>query len=243
MGNDFFETKHFKVRQDRCAMKVGTDSILLGSWAQATDGQDILDIGCGTGIIALMMADRYRHSNVDAIDIDGDAAQQASENFAASPFASRMRAYGNCAQDFRPNIKSTTIEELKNDEGKYGAIVCNPPFFVDSLTCPDGRRTTARHALSLSFSDLAHAAFRLLAYGGLFSAIIPTDCFSDFEAKAIIAGFIIKRLCYVRTTETKPPKRVLVEFTNKPIEKTEVSTFCLNPQQYENNKPITPGKI
>lgn len=221
MSSEVFETKHFKVRQDRCAMKIGTDGILLGSWAQATDGLDILDIGCGTGIIALMMADRFPHSHVDAIDIDGDAATQASENFATSPYASRMKAYNSSVQDFRPEIKVSTIEELKSLDGKYGAIVCNPPFFVDSLTCPDDKRTTARHTLSLSFSDLAHAAFRLLAYGGLFSVVIPTDSLADFEAKAIIAGFITKRICYVRTTETKPPKRVLVEFTNKPIDKTE----------------------
>lgn len=227
MSSELFETEHFKVRQDRCAMKIGTDGILLGSWAEATDGHDILDIGCGTGIIALMMAERFPHSHVDAIDIDSDAAQQASENFAGSPYASRMKAYESSVQEYRQEVKVTTISELKSNEGKYGAIVCNPPFFVDSLTCPDDKRTTARHTLSLSFSDLAHAAFRLLAYGGLFSVVIPTDSFADFEAKAIIAGFITKRICHVKTTETKPPKRVLVEFTNKPISETEVSTIGL----------------
>lgn len=225
--SDLFETKHFKVRQDRCAMKIGTDGILLGSWAQASDGQDILDIGCGTGIIALMMAERYTLSHVDAIDIDGDAAMQASENFVASPYALRMKAYKSSVQEYRTDVKVSTIEELKSNMGKYGAIVCNPPFFVDSLACPDDRRTTARHTLSLSFSQLVHDAFRLLAYGGKFSVIIPTDGFANFGAYATIAGFIAKRICYVRTTSTKPPKRVLVEYTNKPIEKTEISEMNL----------------
>jgi len=231
VSSEEFYTEHFKVRQDRCAMKIGTDSILLGSWAQAADGEDILDIGCGTGIIALMMAERFPHSHVDAIDIDGDAAEQASENFADSPYAQRMKAYKSSVQEYRPEIKVTTISELESNEGKYGAIVCNPPFFVDSLTCPDDKRTTARHTLSLSFSDLAHAAFRLLAYGGLFSVVIPTDSLADFEAKAIIAGFIVKRICYVRTTATKPPKRVLVEFSNKPMTNpTTTSTQTPTPQ-------------
>lgn len=227
MKNEVFETKHFNVRQDRCAMKVGTDGILLGSWAQAADGRDILDIGCGTGIVALMMADRYSHSHVDAIDIDGDAAQQASENFATSPFASRMEVYKGSIQHFRLDVNSSTLWEMKSGVGKYSAIVCNPPFFANSLISPDDKRATARHTLSLGYSDLVHAAYRLLAYGGKFSVIIPTDSLADFEAKAVIAGFITKRICYVKTTSTKPPKRVLVEFTNRPIEKTEVSTQLL----------------
>lgn len=213
----FFKTEHFTVRQDRCAMKVGTDAVRLGSWAAATDGQAILDIGCGTGIIALMMAERFPHSFVGAIDIDADAVRQASENFAASPYSERMSAQVCRVQDYRPSLSSATIEELKNMEGKYGAIVCNPPYFVDSLTCPDERRTTARHCVSLSYGDLAQAAFRLLAYGGDFSVVLPTDSLHSFEAAAIIAGFITKRVSFVETTETKPPKRVLVAFTNKPL--------------------------
>lgn len=234
-----FQMKQFNVEQDRCAMKVGTDGILLGAWAQANDGEDILDIGCGTGIIAMMMAQRFSHSMVDAVDIDGDAASQASENLANSPFAVRMKACRCGVQEYRPNVKVSTIEELKSIEGKYGAIVCNPPFFVDSLICPDDKRTTARHNLSLSFSDLALAAFRLLAYRGKFSVVMPADSFKDFEATAIIAGFITQRICYIKTISTKPPKRVLVEFTNKPIVKMETKEMTIGDETYNDmTKPF-----
>lgn len=233
MKGEVFETRLFKVRQDRCAMKIGTDGILLGAWARATNGEAILDIGCGTGIVALMMAQRYESSHVDAIDIDGDAAQQASENFANAPFTNRTKAYETSVQDFREDLKVSSIDELKRTDGKYFAIVCNPPFFVNSLTCPDDKRTTARHTLTLSFSDLAHAAFRLLAYGGSFSVVIPADALTEFESFAIIAGFITSRICFVKTTSTKPPKRVLVEFTNKPIDITKISEITIGDEKYK----------
>lgn len=234
MRSEFFQTRHFKLRHDRCAMKIGTDGILLGAWAGATDGQDILDIGCGSGIIALMMAQRFPHSLVDAIDIDKDATQQANENFADSPYASRMKAYESGVQSFRPDVSAITIEEMKNGEGKYEAIVCNPPFFVDALPCPDDQRTTARHAVSLTYAELAHDAFRLLSYGGDFSIVIPSESFSDFEAAAIISGFIIKRICRVKTTSTKPSKRVLATFTNKPIPDIEISEMTIGDETYTN---------
>ena len=164
MANGYFQFKQFTVHQQHCAMRVGTDGTLLGAWAQASDGAcRILDIGTGTGLIALMMAQRYPQAMVTAIDIDDGAVRQAKENVSSSPFADRINV-----------IKADvlTFEDME----KYDSIVCNPPFFEDSLTCPDPQRTEARHTVTLGYRQLMKSAFRLLKDDGRFSVIIPTDC-------------------------------------------------------------------
>ena len=153
-------------------MKVGTDGTLLGAWAQVPvtpSPTHILDIGTGTGLIALMMAQRFPDSQVLGIDIDADAVTQAKKNVEASPFSSRI------------TIQLADIRELQSPE-PFDAIVSNPPYFVDSLTCPDDQRTTARHAVNLSYAELMKTSFRLLSDDGYFSVVIPTDCRSRLEA-------------------------------------------------------------
>ena len=196
MANSFFSFKQFTVQQDRCAMKVGTDGTLLGAWANG--GNTILDIGTGTGLIALMMAQRFPSAQVTGIDIDADACLQASENAAASPFANRITVRNVAIQDF--------------PAATFQSIVCNPPFFNDSLGCPDAKRHMARHTDSLSFPTLFQCASRLLDEGGTFAAVIPTDCMQAFDSAAHIEGFVISRKCAVRTVPRKAPKRVLVEY-------------------------------
>ena len=142
MGKNSFQFKQFTINQDRCAMKVGTDGTLLGAWANAPKGPcRILDIGTGTGLVALMMAQRYPESQVVGIDIDRDAIIQAQENVDASPFSERITII---------NEDATKID----DKEVFDAIVCNPPYFVDSLTCPESQRTLARHTVTLTYEQL-----------------------------------------------------------------------------------------
>ena len=207
MANDYFQFKQFTVHQQRCAMKVGTDGTLLGAWAHVpVASARILDIGTGTGLIALMMAQRFPDASVLGIDIDKDAVSQAQENVAASPFASRIA------------ICNENILDFDDSEG-FDAIVSNPPYFVESLTCPDKQRTMARHTISLTHEGLMRSAFRLLKPNGLFSLVIPTECRSSIEAEAHLAGFFLTRVCMIRTTPKKESKRQLIEFSKYPDNK------------------------
>lgn len=200
MSNSYFRFKQFTIHQERCAMKVGTDGTLLGAWAKG--GERILDIGTGTGLIALMMAQRFPHAHVVGIDIDGPACEQALENVAASPFYNRVQIHHLSLQDYP-------------DEA-FDTIVCNPPFFVQSLTCPDEQRTTARHAGSLSYAELFEGVARLLHEDGVFSAVIPTECRTSFDAEAILHGLFPVAECAVKTVAHKQPRRFLLNYQKKP---------------------------
>lgn len=200
MANNYFQFKHFTVFQDGCSMKVGTDGTLLGAWADG--GRQILDIGTGTGLIAMMMAQRFPDSLVDAIDIDEVACTQARENVLASDFADRIRVHHTALQTFDPT-------EAK----RYDAIVCNPPFFENALKNPDRHKSTARHTDSLSYSDLFRSVGRLLSTDeGVFSVIIPSDCRLRFDEEATYAGFYPYQVTAVKTTPRKAPKRYLLSY-------------------------------
>lgn len=200
MGN--FRFKQFEIEQDRCAMKVGTDGVLLGAWAQG--GRRILDIGSGTGLISLMMAQRFPEAEVVGIDMDADACGQARENVMASPFRDRVEIECCRLQDF-------------GGAGTFDAIVSNPPFFVDSMKNPDSKRTMARHTDSLPFRDLFAGVKRLLSYDGVFSAIVPVEVVGQFVAESCILGFYLIRKCGVKTVERKQPKRFMLSFAKHRI--------------------------
>jgi tRNA1Val (adenine37-N6)-methyltransferase len=211
MSNDYFQFRQFVVHQQRCAMKVGTDGTLLGAWAAAPSGQcRILDIGTGTGLIALMMAQRFPEAEVTGIDIDEDAVTQAVENVRLSPFSERVRIY-------RQDIVNFT------DIIGFDAIVSNPPYFVDSLACPDDQRTIARHAVSLTYKQLMHQAYHLLKDEGRFSVVVPSDCRAKIEAAACLEGFFTTRVCLIKTTPRKQPKRQLIEFQKHPVSELDIS--------------------
>ena len=225
MSNSYFHFKRFMVRQERCAMKVGTDGTLLGAWARG--GQTVLDIGTGTGLIALMMAQRFPQSLVTAVDIDAGAVEQARENVAASPFADRITVLHadirlmNHTKGQTPCVENAY--EGQTPCAEYEAIVVNPPYFNDSLTCPDDQRTTARHTSTLSYRDLMVAVARLLADDGELSVVIPFDCKARLESEAALAGLSKCRECSVRTTPRKAPRRYLLAFRKHPatLETTE----------------------
>ncbi len=205
MSNKYFEFKKFTIHQDRCAMKVGTDGTLLGAWASApAQSRYILDIGTGTGLIALMMAQRYPEAQIVGIDIDDAAVAQATENVATSPFTERISILKQDVTTYKPEMQ-------------FDAIVSNPPYFVDSLTCPDEQRSIARHAVTLTFEALIKSAYRLLKTEGTFSVVIPTEMRSKLEASARLEGFFISKVCCIKTTPKKPSKRQLMEFTKNPV--------------------------
>lgn len=182
-------------------MKVGTDGLLLGAWAQG--GKHVLDIGTGTGLIALMMAQRFPEAHVDAIDIDADAASQAEDNARRSPFADRVA------------VRCVSLQEYVA-EREYDSIVCNPPFFTQSLQSPDSKRTLARHSVALPFDDLFRHARRLMSEDGVLSIVVPSDALSQIETAAVMNNLFLVRRCFVRTTRKKPARRLLLSFSQKP---------------------------
>lgn len=209
-----FQFKQFSIRQDLCAMKVGTDGVLLGAWASG--GRRILDVGTGTGVIALMMAQRFPDAQVTAIDIDEDAVRQAQANVAASPFSNRVVVLHSSLQDFCSPPSDILHHPSDILPSSFSSIVSNPPFFVNALKAPDRQRSVARHADTLTFTELMQGASRLLADDGELSVIIPFDYRRRMEDEALFAGFFPSRLCAVRTTDSKPPRRYLLAFRKHP---------------------------
>ena len=215
MSNNYFQFKRFVVRQERCAMKVGTDGTLLGAWARG--GQRVLDIGTGTGLIALMMAQRCPEALVTAVDIDANAVRQARENVAESSFAERITVVEGDINTLTIPNSGNHISHLSPLIYHFDAIVCNPPYFNDSLTCPDEQRTTARHTTTLTYRELMAAVARFLSDDGEFSVVIPFDCKARLEAEAALAGLSKTRECSIRTTPRKAPRRFLLAFRKHPV--------------------------
>ncbi len=195
MEKDSFSFKQFAIRQDRCAMKVGTDGVLLGAWAQCPPGADVLDIGSGTGLLTLMMAQRFPHAHVNGMELDLQATLQAVENLRYSPF------------DARVTVSNCDVREIG---GHWGCIVCNPPFYTEDTCSPDSARALARSAQTLTFAELWRCVSKVLEPDGLFNVIIPAKEYVGFHRYAIELGFSLVRCTLVRTTAQKEPKRVLL---------------------------------
>lgn len=211
MKHEEFTFKQFIVRQERCAMKVGTDGVLLGAWSAG--GKRILDIGTGTGLIALMMAQRFPESTVDGVEIDESAYTQALENVDESSFCERIKLFHTSLQEFQARYK-------------YNAIVSNPPFFVDSLKAPKPSRNMARHTDTLTYEDLFAGVRKLLCEDGKFSAIIPVENIEHFLSISSLSGFYVSREVSIKTVLRKTPKRCLLEFVlcqPKTVEKSMVT--------------------
>ena len=188
-------------------MKVGTDGVLLGAWAAG--GSQMLDIGTGTGLVALMMAQRFPEAHVTAVEVDAEAARQALENVGRSPFHQRI------------TVVAREVGEWAAHEGRlqaFDAIVCNPPFFVHALRNPDARRAVARHADTLTFPLLMAVVARLLSPDGCFSLIIPADLTKTVCAEAEMVGLHLAEYCEVKTTDKKLPKRCLMRFVKQKVE-------------------------
>lgn len=215
MSNDFFQFKEFTIHQRRAAMKVGTDGVLLGTMAEG--GKQILDIGTGTGIISLMMAQRYPDAQFTAVEIDDNAYLDAQENFAASPFSDRLTLVKAAFQDYACTCDRT-----------FDCIVSNPPYFDESLENPDEGRTRARHTSSLPFRELIGGAYRLLEDGGCFSVCIPPEVLKKFSAECLITGFSLKTCYGIKSVPRKPmPKRYVLVYQKGLITEPEEHIFCM----------------
>lgn len=198
-----FAYKQFTIHQDHAAMKVGTDSDLLGTLAAG--GKEILDIGTGTGIIALMMAQRFPDARITAIEIDDDAVKDATVNFASSPFADRITLIHTSFQEF---VRAAGRDGLPLQ--RFDCVVCNPPYFDRSTECPDRGRTRARHTSSLPFSELVGGAFALLKPDGVFSVCIPPEVLSDFNMECVMEGFWAQDTYRIKSLPEKEPKRYVL---------------------------------
>ena len=229
-----FTFKQFEIRQNRCAMKVGTDGVLLGAWARVEHCRRILDIGTGTGLVALMAAQRSG-AEVLGIDLDAEAVAQASENAQASPWSDRVRMEVADVRCFA-NRDSQEEEPEANCQLSivncqlFDAILCNPPYFENSLKCPDAARTMARHTDTLTFDELAKSVARLLAPEGELSVVIPYDRATDMTVSAACYGLFATRQTIVCPYEGAKPKRILMAFSRQGGMHTP-ETLCLQDVQ------------
>ena len=199
-GGDSFVFKQFIVKQNKCAMKVGTDAVLLGSWADLPLSGQILDIGAGTGIITMMLAQRSI-AEVDTIEIDKDAYHQAVENCSNCKWKDRLNVHHISFQDF-----------VGKKHKKYDAIVTNPPYFSNSLQASTESRTRARHTCELSFEELIDGIKELLHLKGSFAIILPSKEAEELTEIAEENGLYLAKIMRIKTTETKPAKRVMMQF-------------------------------
>ena len=197
-----FTFKQFHIDHSRCAMKVGTDGTLLGAWATMPANGRILDIGTGTGLIAIMAAQRSSEAKITAIDIDEECVLQAQENIAASPWPDRIEVIHSALQEF-------------DASEKFDVIISNPPYFIDSQLSPDTARSTARHTTTLPFNELVPGVRRLLADGGHFSLILPPTEMERFRSAARGVMFVVRE-CHVWSTPTSGVRRIMAEFQAEP---------------------------
>lgn len=231
-----FRFKQFTIHDDRCAMKVGTDGVLLGAWAALDGAQRILDVGAGCGLVALMVAQRAPEARVTAIEIDEAAAVQAYENVQQSPFADRVEV--RCDDfvafagpvTFQPKLSQLAISRPETSELKsYDVIVSNPPFFEEDLLPPDAKRANARHtqAGGLTFESLVAAAVTMLRKAGHLQVIIPKTAQPRFHALCNAHGLSLVRATDVQTVARKAPKRVLLDFAKSSLATPQYDTIVL----------------
>ena len=215
MKKKLFRLKLFTIDQTNASMKVGTDSDLLGTMAYG--GKHILDIGTGTGILTLMMAQRFPEAQFTAVEIDDKAVIDASTNFSSSPWSERITLIHDSFQSFIEKEISEGRQE------RFDAIICNPPFFDKSLECPEQGRQRARHTSSLPFETLIDGAYRMLEEGGPFSLILPPEVLEKFCLKAKERGFALKEKNGIQTLPGNPPKRYILVF-----QKSLDSSLCVS---------------
>jgi tRNA1Val (adenine37-N6)-methyltransferase len=194
MSNPYFQFKQFIVHQDACAMKVCTDSCLFGAWVtkwlveNKEDLVNILDIGTGTGLLSMLLAQKLHCINIDAVEISRLSVQQARENFLQSPWKERLCIYESRIQDF-------------NAEKKYDFVICNPPFYQDDLVIKNSEKNAAHHHTELTFGELITAINRLLSNTGNFGVLLPYHRTAAFEKLANESGFFLYKKTLLKQTD------------------------------------------
>ncbi|MDR2291897.1 MAG: methyltransferase [Prevotellaceae bacterium] len=202
MSNTNFSFKQFVIYQEKSAMKVGVDGVMLGAWTDVAKAVNILDIGTGTGLIAIMMAQRNSIANIDAVEIEQQSYEQAVENV------------NRCIWKNRINViheKFQTFAEIT--QKRYDLIVSNPPYFIASLQSPEMQRTVARHSLLLTQDDLINGVDKILCDTGKFAAIFPYIEANIFIAKAAVQNIFCNKKTNIKPSPEKPVKRIMLEFS------------------------------
>ena len=214
MLNTPFQFKQFTIQQDKTAMKVGTDGVLLGAWVNLDKNIfSILDIGAGTGLIALMLAQRSNAELIDAVELNDEAYEQTVENFESSDWGDRLFCYHASLQEFSEEVDDT-----------YDLIISNPPFYTSTYKELSKERAMARHTESLSYTELLSNVSKLLSEEGSCAFIIPFEEATNFISLAKENKLFLNRITNVKGTKNSVIKRSLVQFSflEKPIEKTEL---------------------
>ncbi|ENG6108607.1 tRNA1(Val) (adenine(37)-N6)-methyltransferase [Serratia liquefaciens] len=212
-----FTFKQFFVAHDRCAMKVGTDGVLLGAWAPLAQAQRVLDIGSGSGLISLMLAQRSAESVlIDAVELDEAAAAQARDNVQESPWPERIQVH---AQDIH--------YYAQHHAGQYDLIVSNPPYFEPAVACRDQARHNARYTETLTHDALLESAERLIAPQGNFCVVLPHDIGEAFESNAQRRGWHTAQRLNVSDRADTPLHRVLLALTRQPTEEKAAQSLAI----------------
>lgn len=202
-----FRFKRFEVEHCRSSIKVGVDGVLIGAWAEyqlpTPERMKILDVGCGCGVIALMLAQRFPKAIIEGIDIDPASVEEASLNAEKSPWSERVA------------FKEADFLEMKS-EGEYDLIVSNPPFFDSGVNDTSSSRMTARHQKSLPLKSLLEKSSKLLMNRGVLAIIVPSEFEEELKEDAIECGLTTERICRVRGHERAPWKRVMLQFRKNP---------------------------
>ncbi len=212
MANTYFKFKQFTINQEHCAMKVGTDGVLLGAYTDVKNATNILDIGTGSGLIALMLAQQTK-SKITAIEIDEQASKQAKENVKNSKFKTRIKIINISLQNF-----------TKTYDKHFDLIVSNPPYFQNSYKSNNNKRTTARHTTELSYNDLISNSEKLLSENGTVCIIIPKDEEQNLINIATKNNLFLTDILNIKPTPSKPSKRIIISFsrTKAQITKSEL---------------------
>ena len=201
-----FKFKEFSIHQDKTAMKIGTDAVLLGAWVFLENEIDsILDVGSGTGIIALMLAQRSFALTIDAVEIDNDAYEETVTNFENSNWGDRLYCYHSSFQNF--------AEEIAEEYETYDLIISNPPFYTDEFESENDARNKARFTSSLSFNELLKGVSKILSKKGKFAVIIPFKEEQGFVELAKENNLFLNRVCHVKGNPSSAFKRSLLEFS------------------------------
>jgi tRNA1Val (adenine37-N6)-methyltransferase len=204
MANIFFQFKRFIVFQDNCAFKVTTDACILGVYPDLFYPDKICDIGTGTGILSLMMAQKFPEARINAVEIDELSAQQASENIKRSPWSSKIHVYHKSIQDF-----------AKQNKGNYDLVICNPPYFEKHLQSTDQRKNLARHNDTLSISELIEYGTTLLKKTGMFYSILPPHSYDKLKSEFMVRKFNLVDKLEIFSAPDKPLNRIVSGFSNK----------------------------
>lgn len=223
MSNTWFQFKQFLIRQDACAMKVTTDACIQGAWTPIKpDAAQILDIGTGTGLLSLMLAQRNANIHIDAVEYDAAAAQEAAENIAASPWANRITVTHN-------DIRAHETNRL------YDMIICNPPFFANSLLSDVHTRNIARHNISLTRYELLQAVIKHLAEDGSFSLLLPLSEYQQWQPLIKKMGLWEQQTLHIKHRPEAAVKRVVSIITkhkNTPKANEQILTIQDNDGRY-----------